>query len=250
VEYLEVDEAMERRGLRLVLTAGVPGPWGEAAKGIFHVKEIPYLPVRQTAGARDEKLLAWTRQTSAPVAMYEQERPRSGWAEILFLAERLASLPALLPADPRERALALGLAHEICGEHGFGWTRRLMLLRDMPLEPDTMPWKYGCDDAAALARAPERACEILALLSDQLRRQQEAGSRYLVGDRLSAVDVYWATFSNLVVPLPPEQSPMPDWIRPVYGNWDDMPGTKPVDPALVAHRDFVFQEHLGLPQDF
>ena len=139
MQYTEIGEAIGRGGLRLVLTAGVPGPWGESAKGIFRVKKIPYLAVRQNAGQHDEELLGWTRQTSAPVAMYEDERPRSGWAEILFLAERLQPVPALLPRDPAERALALGLAHEICGEHGLGWTRRLMLLKDAPVASDTMP---------------------------------------------------------------------------------------------------------------
>jgi hypothetical protein len=250
LDYLEVEDGIGKPGLRLVLTAGVPGPWSESAKGILHVKRIPCLPVRQKAATHDEKLLEWTHQTSAPVAMFEGERPRSGWAEILFLAERLAPEPALLPADPRERAFALGLAHEICGEEGLGWTRRLSLLREMPVEPNNMPWKYGCDDRVAVERAARRTCEILGLLSDQLRRQREAGSRFLVGERLSAVDIYWAAFSNLIAPLPPDKSPMPDYIRGPYGSWDATPGSKPVDPALLAHRDFVFEEYLGLPQDF
>lgn len=250
MEYLEIEDAIGKPGLRLVLTAGVPGPWSESAKGILHVKKIPYLPVRQRAATHDEKLLEWTRQTSAPVAMLDGERPRSGWAEILFLAERLAPEPALLPSNPRERTLALGLAHEICGEQGLGWTRRLSLLRDMPLEPDTMPWKYGGEDAAAVEGAPQRVREILGLLSDQLHRQQDAGSRFLVGDCLSAVDVYWAAFSNLLVPLPAAKSPMSDFIRNAYGSWDATAGSKPVDSALLAHRDFVFEEYLGLPQDF
>jgi glutathione S-transferase len=250
MEYISVDEAMTRTGLRLVLTAGVPGPWGEAAKAVFRVKGIPFTPVRQTIGAHDEKLLAWTRQTSAPVAMYETERPRSGWAEILFLAERLAPEPALLPAEPRERATALGLAFEICGEQGLGWTRRLMMMAGMPATPHSMPWKYGCDDAQAVARAPARVVEILDLLADQLKRQQDAGRRYLVGTRLSAVDLYWATFSNLLVPLPPEQSPIPATMRKIYASWAGAPGAKPVDAALLAHRDFVFAEHIGLPQEF
>jgi glutathione S-transferase len=250
MEYIDIDAARGRSGLRLVLTAGVPGPWGEAAKAVFRVKGIPFVAVRQTIGAHDEKLLAWTRQTSAPVAMYEDERPRSGWAEILFLAERLAPEPALLPSDPRERAFALGLAFEICGEQGLGWTRRLMMMAGVPVGPNSMPWKYGCDDAAAVARAPARVVEILDLLADQLKRQQDGGRRYLVGNRLSAVDIYWATFSNLLVPLPPEQSPMPDYMRKVYATWDTAPGAKPVDSALLAHRDFVFAEHLGLPQEF
>ena len=246
MEYLEIDDAIGRDGLRLVLTAGVPGPWGESAKGILRVKKIPYLLVRQNAGQHDEGLLGWTRQTSAPVAMYEAERPRSGWAEILFLAERLESQPALLPADSGERALALGLAHEICGEHGLGWTRRLMLLKDAPVVPNTMPWKYGCDDRRSVDRAELRAVEILALLAGQLRRQREAGRRFLVGGGLSAVDIYWACFSNLVVPLPHEQSPMPEMIRAAYGSWRDAP----VDPILIAHRDEIFERYLGLPQEF
>ena len=41
-DYLEVADAIGKPGLRLVLTTGVPGPWGESAKGIFDVKGIPY----------------------------------------------------------------------------------------------------------------------------------------------------------------------------------------------------------------
>jgi hypothetical protein len=36
LEYLDVEEARSRSDLRLVLIAGVPGPWGEAAKGLCH----------------------------------------------------------------------------------------------------------------------------------------------------------------------------------------------------------------------
>ena len=164
----------------------------------------------------------------------------------MFLAERLEPQPALLPADPRERALALGLAHEICGEHGLGWTRRLALMKNAPVDANTMPWKYGCEDRASVDAADARAAEILALLADQLRRQREAGRRFLVGESLSAVDIYWACFSNLVVPLPHELSPMPDMIRGAYGSWEGAA----VEAALIEHRDEVFEEFLGLPQDF
>ena len=50
MDYIEIDDAIGRGGLRLVLTAGVPGPWSESAKGILKVKKIPYAPVRQNAG--------------------------------------------------------------------------------------------------------------------------------------------------------------------------------------------------------
>jgi hypothetical protein len=41
------------------------------------------------------------------------------------LAERLAPQPSLLPVDVMQRALMIGLSHEICGEIGIGCNRRL-----------------------------------------------------------------------------------------------------------------------------
>ena len=84
------------------------------------------------------------------------------------------------------------------------------------------------------------------MLAARLRRQREVGRRFLVGPELSAVDLYWACFSNLLVPLPEEQSPMPEMIRKAYGSWRGAP----VDPALIEHRNEIFADHLGLPQEF
>jgi len=243
IDYLEVSEARKLPGLRLVLTTGVPGPWGEAAKAVFGVKKIAYAPVRQTAMQVDPALLEWTRQTSAPVAMYEDERPRSGWAEILFLAERLNPESALVPTDARERAWMLGLCHEICGEHGLGWTRRLQLLAGAPAaKQDSLPWKFGGGERAAREAAQSRVLEILELLASELK---STPGDYLMGAELRAVDLYWACFSNLILPLPHEASPMPKFIRGSYGAWD---GGCP--EALIELRDRVFEQHIGLPQEF
>ena len=131
MEYLEPELARTRPGLRLVLTAGVPGPWGEAAKSIFGLKGIEYLPVRQTAGESNPALIAWTGHANAPQAVLDDEPARTGWAEILLLAERLAPTPSLIPEDPHERALLFGLCFEICGEDGLGWHRRLQIMDAM-----------------------------------------------------------------------------------------------------------------------
>ena len=243
IEYLEVAEARKLSGLRLVLTTGVPGPWGEAAKAIFGVKGIAYTPVRQTAMQIDPDLVEWTRQTSAPVAMFESERPRSGWAEILFLAERLAPEPRLIPEHPQQRAWMLGMCHEICGEQGLGWSRRLQLLSGSPdSDADSMPWKYGVADQDSAEGARSRVNDILELLAIQLATNE---GEYLMGAQLSAVDLYWACFSNLIRPLPPEQSPMPDFIRGAYGSWDGI-----CPDELIQLRDRVFERHIGLPQTF
>jgi glutathione S-transferase len=253
LEYIDVEEAQTRPGLRLVLTTGVPGPWGEAAKSIFTLKKIPFVPVRQTAGEVSEALRQWTGQTSAPVAAYEDERPRSGWAEILFLAERLGPQPSLVPEDPAERARMMGLCHEICGEQGLGWSRRLMLFdavfRDTPVEErGAMPWKYGYEPDAD-ARATSRVAELLDLFSATLRAQQAVGSKYMMGEQLSALDIYWATFAALLCPLPHDQCPMPKWLRPAY-DMTSSPESPVVDPILLDHRDFIYNEHLELPLDF
>jgi glutathione S-transferase len=124
--YVSVEEAIERPGVRMVVVGGVPSPWGEAAKGILHIKGIDWAAVRL---AYDNELLSnWAGQRNGPVLVYNDEPPRSGWAEILLFAERLAPAPRLLPADPAERALMFGLAHELCGEQGLGWSRRLQLI--------------------------------------------------------------------------------------------------------------------------
>ena len=37
-EYVSVEEAIGRDGLRMVVVGQVPSPWGEAAKGLFPSK--------------------------------------------------------------------------------------------------------------------------------------------------------------------------------------------------------------------
>jgi glutathione S-transferase len=253
-DYIEIDEARTRPGLRLVLTEGVPGPFGEAAKAIFHVKKIAYLKVRQTPGESDEALAAWTAQTSAPVAVYEDERPRSGWADILYLAERVAPEPRLIPDDPAQRVQMFGLCNEITGERGFGWQRRLMLLHPLLAAgqtegvPALLGRKYGYSQAAGEA-APDRTREILALLSSQLRDQKSRGSRYFLGDSLSAVDLYWATFAAMLEPLPKQLCPMDDFMRRAY-LLTDPEIRKAADPLLLEHRDAIYADYLELPLDF
>jgi len=257
-EYLEVEQARERAGLRLVLTAGVPGPWGEAAKAVFHVKRIPLLKVRQLAGLPNEELKVWTGHDNAPIAVYEDERPRSTWTDILFLAERLSPEPVLIPTDPAERALMFGLSHELCGELGLAWCRRLTLIHGiLSKAPEGSPGhdlalglgaKYGYDPKLA-GEAPQRVTQILTLLAEQLQQQRARDRTYLVGERLSALDLYWATFAAILAPLPDEVCPLQPYMRQAYTETDPKV-LAALDPALLEHRDFIYQNHLELPLDF
>lgn len=257
MNYLSIAEARTMPGLRLVLTAHMPGPWGEAAKYVLAARNVPFVPVEQLAMERNDALFEWTGMRNAPIAMYEDEPPQSTWHEILLLAERIGSGPSLIPADPIDRALMMGFSIELCGPNGFAWSRRLELMgrsdtrrpsADTQYDIARMTSMYGVTPEA-IARAPRRMIAIMRGLADQLRRQRAAGSDYLVGDRLTACDLHWAAFAGFVAPLPPELCPMPDFMRHNYS------GLTPeladaLDPILLEHRDRVYERHIALPMDF
>jgi glutathione S-transferase len=252
MDYVSVAEARELPGLRLALSAGTPGPWGEAAKAVLKLRKVPYTPVRQQIMQANEELVAWTGVRNAPVAVYNDEPAVSGWHEILMLAERLGSGPSLLPDDELDRMLALGISAEICSPGGFGWQRRLTMMNpERSVQrggTDFMSRAYGVrDDAVASAAA--RVIAILGGLSRQLELQRARGSQYLVGERISAPDVYWASFALLVKPLPEDLCPMGPDMRGVY-SYITPEIEAAVDPALIAHRDMVWERHIGLPMEF
>jgi glutathione S-transferase len=250
-EYISVDEAMQRGGLRMVVVGNIPSPWGEAAKGILHIKRIEWAAVRLVYDS--DSLNEWAGQRTGPVAIYDRERPRAGWAEILLLAERLAPAPPLLPKDPAERALVFGLAHEICGEAGLGWSRRLQMVHAGLQNAGGFPERvakylakrYGYSSQASAAAAP-RVAELLRMLAARLKAQQQNGSRYYVSRALTAVDVYSATFMALFRPLPPEQCQMDAASRAAFETRDAQTDAA-LDPILLEHRDMMYRDYLELP---
>ncbi len=266
MKYYEVAEAKDISGLRLVLTAHVPGPWGESAKAIFDYKKIPYTPVAQYAAKANDELVAWTGVRNAPNAMYNDEPPRTGWYEILMLAERLAPERPLLPLRSEDRVTVLGIGAELLSEWGWMWARRAMMGTPYAGTPDPArvaklsrpPWTpediarmragYSASVGGA-AEAPARCADIIRMLAARLHRQKAEGSVYLVGHSITAADIYWAICAIALDPLPHAVNPMPDWMRMSY----DMIG--PVleaanDPILLAHRDEIYARHLKLPMDY
>ncbi len=250
-EYIDVDTAIARRGLRMVVVGHVPSLWGEAAKGILHVKGIAWAAVRLAYDS--EPLKRWAGQRSGPIAVYDDEPPRAGWDEILALAERLAPTPALLPADPAQRALVLELSGGLCGEGGLGWWRRLQLVQagldgvggfSEPVSK-YLGKKYGYSpDAGAAAGA--RVVERVGALVERLSAQRAAGSRYLVGDSLTAADIYSATCAAMFRPLPSAQCAMDPATRAAFETCDAAT-LAALDPILFEHRDMMYREHLALP---
>ena len=256
MEYARVADARNQPGLRLALTMGVPGPWSQAAKCVFEVKGIPFVPVGQVGGRANDELYEWTGHRNAPIAVYDDEPPRTGWHEILVLAERLQPSPALLPSNSAARVEVFGIISELATENGLAWMRRLHMVEGMYAAKDermhrvadTLAARYGYTPEA-LDRASERSADILHMLTSKLESQRAAGRKYFVGDVFTAADLYWACFSQLIAPMEEHVNPMPGLMRDLYTATEPKVADA-IDPALLSHRDMIYKEHLSLPLDF
>jgi hypothetical protein len=181
MKFVELDEARAARGLRVVVATNVPSPWSQAALGTFDVKGLEYLAVRLRR--TDDDVRRWTGARNAPAVLYDDEPPRTGWAEILALAERLGGRP-LVPKDDGVRVRMFGLSHEILGEDGLGWSVRLLLThlgletgggRGWPLPvAEYLAPRYGYAPAR-VAGARARALSVLGQLDRTLAESRARG---------------------------------------------------------------------------
>jgi len=252
LEYTTPETARSMSGLRLALTTGVPAPYSMSARTILDLKGVAYIPVAQVPAGHNEALKAWTGHRNAPTAVLDDEGPRTGWLDILNLAERLGSGAPLLPNDVHERMLMIGLANELIGENGFLWLLRIVMFgfggpdraaKARETNPMFDEYGYDADRVETALQAAKVSFEVFAT-----HAKTHAHPHYLIGDRLSALDIYWAYFSQLRLTLPAEACPMPGGMRRSYEKANEVLG--PCDPALIERRDFIFREHIGLPLDF
>ena len=205
---LEESESMEK-GTRVTFVPGVQAMFSEALKNLCYVKKVPVTRVlhpimgidEKTGKDRQAKLYELTSQTSLPTMFYDDERPRNVWIEQLSLAERIGTKdsPKLIPDNFEHRRDMFGLCAIILGEDGLTWNMRILI--DTPLAQ-----KYGYSEEAS-SSAPEKISEVITLIDRRLEAQEKQGSRYLVGDALTAVDIYWATMSMTILPVPLEIMP-------------------------------------------
>jgi glutathione S-transferase len=253
LQYRSFKEIADHPGLRMVLVKGLPSPWGQSAKTIFEIKGLEYVVAPWLPGEANADIVAWGGEASAPIVAWAGEKPINRWIDILYLAERLAPKPSLIPADAKQRALMIGLAHEICGELGIGWNRRLQLFApayasgNPPPNISRMGSKYRYNEGD-LRLAGERIAESLKALGGQLQSQYARGAQYFVGDGLSALDIYWTAFANLLDPLPKEQCPMPEAWRPGFVAADPVIKSA-LDPLLLEHRSRIFRAHFRDPME-
>ena len=105
--------------------------------------------------------------------------------------------------------------------------------------------QYGYSEASH-SEAKDRAVARIKTFADYATGQL-AHSRYLIGDALSALDIYWVYFSQIMQTLPEAVCPMPGGLRKSYEL-----GSAAADvvvPELIEQRNWILAEHR-LPMNF
>jgi len=251
MKFADLDEARAASGVRLVVVAGVPSAWSEAAKGLLIVKGIDALLVRHNP--TNPAFREWTGAHNAPALMIDGEPPRTHWSDILEAAERLGGRLSLVPQDPEQKARMIGLAHALLGENGLLYEARLMVIhRGLETEGKEgfslrtgkyLAPKYGYSAERAIAAKPR----VLAGLSRFAELLGE--SEYVFGANLTALDIYLAASMALFRMLPEDQCRgVHPSIRKAFDTHDAELAAA-VTPALVSHRQRIYERHIGLPID-
>ena len=75
MQYSTVQELIDSSGLRIILVAGVPSPWGQAAKAMMEYKGLAYTAAPLMAGETNDDIVAWGGVNSGPVVAWNDEAP-------------------------------------------------------------------------------------------------------------------------------------------------------------------------------
>ena len=253
-EFISLEEAAKMtEGTRITFVPGIQAIYAEALKNICYVKKIkvirvlhPFMGIdKKTGKDRQARLYELTSQKSLPTMFHDEERPRNVWIEQLALAEEIGSSDStnLIPDNFQERADMFGLCAIVLGEDGLVWNMRI--LSDSPLAR-----KYGYSDAAS-SKAPSKMAEIIRLIDLQLKKQEEKGSKYLIGDKISAVDIYWSTISMTILPASLEIMPKTKQNEGMLFFFEansKIPEIKEVlSDRILSHRDYILKTYCETP---
>ncbi|MCH1550370.1 MAG: hypothetical protein L7T19_04360 [Pseudomonadales bacterium] len=253
-KFISLQEAAAMtQGTRITFIPGVPALFSEALKNICFVKAIPLIRVlhpmmgvdKDTGTDRQAQLYKLTKQTSLPTMLHNKERPRNVWIEQLALCEQIGdpNTPDLIPKNFTERADVFGLCAIILAEDGFIWNMRI--LGDSPLGR-----KYGFNEAACAA-APTKMAEVITLIDNRLETQQDKGSRFLVGNSISAADIYWATMCISINVPPPEIMPVTQQNKGMlkyFARNSQIPAiANLISKRIIDHQQYILSHYCETP---
>jgi hypothetical protein len=202
-------------------------------------------------GADKEAVDRWTGIDNVPALLHDNEPIRSSWAALVGFVDRMAPDRHVLPVDLTSRAHTIGVLETIAGEGGIGWNERLAMIDAgltsggavgfPPPLAKFLARRYGhSPDAVALAHA--RIPAQLDFVAAQLRGD------YFGGAAPNALDVYSATFLTPIA-APISEAECPALIPPLRAAFASahVAFGALVPPALLAHRERMFERHLPRP---
>ncbi len=252
--FISLEEAIEMKtGTRITFVPGVQALYAEALKNICYVKMIHITRVlhplmgtdKETGEDRQSNLYKLTKQKSLPTMLHDEERPRNVWIEQLALAEQIGSSesPSIIPESFELRAEMYGLCAIILAEDGLVWNMRI--LNDGPLGR-----KYGYSEAAS-SSAPAKIVDALKVINKKLESQKKLGSQYLIGNKLSAVDIYWATMSMCMVPAAEDIMPKTRQNQGMLAGFEAISKIPDfadvISPLMEAHQRYILKTYCETP---
>ena len=243
--FISLEEAAAmKKGVRLHVVRGQYAIVAVWIQELLNLRGVDVLYVNHDSG-KYEEIFRLTSQTSLPVLWVDDERPYSAFLEQVFRINRLGSGPSLIPTSSADRVLMFGLMNEIQGEDGLTWNAR-----NFKFPGTAFGTKYGWSEEAVI-RAPSRMIEIMGILHAQLEAQKAAGSRFFIGNSLTALDVHWAVSSNSIVPGGVnimQQTERAVGLMAMFANAQTPELDAAFTPLLREHREFIYNEFLGPTQ--
>jgi len=121
----------------------------------------------------------------------------------------------------------------------------MRIMMDSPLAQ-----KYGYSEEASAA-APGKIAEVITLIDNRLLAQEKNGSSYLIGDSLTALDVYWATMSMTILPVPLEIMPKTQQNQGMLGFFEMNSKIPEIASALTEriadHQQYILTTYCETP---
>ena len=225
--------------MNLELIELYPSPYSERVRWVLELKGLEYRRRNYQPIAEEAELREKTGISTVPVLFADGELIGDSNAAVEWIEKRQSS-PALMPADPAERAeiraFELASTEALAPWARLGFIGRAKAMGIQPLA-DHFAAKYGWspEKEASTARL------LRELLSDLSRTVEKR--KYLVGDAFSRADITVAAMLATVFGHPSDdlfalEAPM----RSMFG----LPlGEEPAFTTLRRWRDDLYRRHRG-----
>jgi glutathione S-transferase len=214
-------------------------PWSERVRWVLELKGLPYTRRGYRPLSDEDELRRTTGIATTPVLLADGEVVGDSDAAVDW-AEAARPAPALLPADPRQRAAVRAL--ELTATEVLAPSARLVMIgrwqaaNVQPLGDHFAAKYHWSSDAEARGVATLRRA--LPELADAVAR-----GPYLVGDTFTRADLTLACMLTPVLGPPPEELfALDESVRTMFR----LPtGSGPEAAPLRAWRDETYRRHRG-----